>query len=159
MAALRLRAAEAADIAFIRAIEQRDDYAGFIYRWSQERHEASLADATMRYLIGIDADERPQGFAILRDVGDEGGPYLVRMAVTEPGRGLGRQLLGSVCTLVFAESDTPRLSLDVFEDNPRARALYEGLGFRIDRFSEGPVERPSGEPARLVYMSLMRGAA
>ena len=159
MIRLALRAAEPADIAFIRALEQRDDYAAFIYRWSQAEHEAVLAAPDKRTLIGDDEAGSPVGFAILRNVGDDSVPYLVRIAVARPGEGLGRALLAQVCDWVFAQSATPRLELDVFEDNVRAQALYRRLGFVVDRISEEPAGRPSGQPARLIYMSLARGAA
>ena len=96
------------------------------------------------------------GFAILRDFGGDRVPYLVRMAVVRPGERLGRALLAQVCDWVFAESAAPRLELDVFEDNLRAQALYRRLGFVEDRVSEEPVGRPSGQPARLIYMSRVR---
>lgn len=158
MVRLALRAAEPADIAFIRSLEQRDDYAAFIYRWSQDQHEASLAAPDKRTLIGEDAAGVPVGFAILENFDEETVPYLVRMAVARPGEGLGRALLAEVCDWVFAQSDAPRLELDVFEDNLRAQALYRRLGFIVGRVSEAPVQRPSGEPARLIYMSLARDA-
>ena len=61
-----------------------------------------------------------------------------------------------VCDWVVAESAAPRLELDVFEDNLRAQALYRRLGFVVERISEEPVGRPSGQPARLIYMARAR---
>lgn len=156
MGALVLRIATPGDIAFIQSLEQRDDYAAFIYRWDRERHEASLAEPAMRYLIGEDAAGAPVGFAILRNIDGKAVPYLVRMAVAAPGKGVGRGFLKAVCDWVFETSAATAIELDVFEDNLRARALYSRLGFREDRLSEAPVDRPNGEQARLVYMSLTR---
>ncbi len=159
MTGLALRAAEPADISFIRGLEQRDDYAAFIFRWSQAEHEAVLAAPDKRTLIADDDAGAPVGFAILRNMADDAVPYLVRMAVARPGEGLGRALLAQVCDWVFAESAASRLELDVFEDNTRAQALYRRLGFVVERVSEAPVDRPSGEPARLIYMSRTRDSA
>ncbi len=159
MAKLALRAAELADIDFIQSLEQREDFAAFIYRWDRSKHEAALAQADNCYLIGQDLEGKPLGFAILRNMGDGSVPHLVRMAVSEPGRGLGHSLLKLVCDWVFDSAGAPAITLDVFEDNPRARALYRRLGFQEDRYSDGPIDRPSGQPARLVYMSLLRAAA
>lgn len=159
MTRITLRPGTADDIGFIRSLEQRDDYAAFIYRWSQEQHEANFAEPDKRYLIGSNEMNAACGFAILREFGGEATPHLVRMAVSHPGQGLGRRFLGLVCDWVFENSAAPAITLDVFEDNPRARALYGRLGFQVDRLSEAPVDRPSGQPARLVYMSLARSAA
>ena len=156
MTELTLRPGTSADIEFIRSLEQRDDYAAFIYRWSQERHESTFAEADKRYLIGCDTGNVPYGFAILRDFGGDSTPHLVRMAVANPGRGLGRRFLKLVCDWVFANSTAPAITLDVFEDNARARALYGRLGFLVDYLSDGLVDRPNGQPARLVYMTLAR---
>ncbi len=156
MVAIRLRPGGRADIGFIHSLEQRNDNAAFIFRWSEAHHEASLKENDKRYLIGVDAENRPQGFAILHNIGENTVPYLVRIAVAEPGRGVGHALLKQVCDWVFAQSAAPRLELDVFEDNLRAQALYRRLGFIVDRVSEDTVDRPNGQPARLVYMSLAR---
>lgn len=156
MIPLTLRPGTTADIGFIRSLEQRGDYAAFIYRWSEERHATTFAEPDKRYLIASDAEGVPCGFAILRDFGGDSTPHLVRMAVAEPGQGLGRSLLKLVCDWVFENSAAPALTLDVFEDNARARTLYGRLGFQVDCLSEGPVDRPNGQPARLVYMTLAR---
>ncbi len=156
MPALTLRPGTTADIEFIRSLEQRADYAAFIYRWSGERHATTFAEPDKRYLIASDTEGAPCGFAILRDFGGDSTPHLVRMAVANPGQGLGRSFLKLVCDWVFESSAAPAITLDVFEDNARARALYGRLGFQVDYLSDGPVDRPNGEPARLVYMILAR---
>jgi RimJ/RimL family protein N-acetyltransferase len=52
------------------------------------------------------------------------------------GRGLGRRLIEAALTAV-RESDIVRVELDVYEDNTRAIALYEKVGF----IREGIVRR------------------
>jgi RimJ/RimL family protein N-acetyltransferase len=49
-----------------------------------------------------------------------------------PERGLGRRLLKELMRLAFGELGAHRLFLDVYEDNARARHLYESLGFQYE---------------------------
>lgn len=69
------------------------------------------------------------GFVLLQRRGVVGSPYLATLAVDEPyrGRGIGTRLIA------FAEEyfrpQARHLFLCVSSFNPRARALYERLGF------------------------------
>lgn len=76
------------------------------------------------------ADGRRAGFTILQPRGVIGSPYLATIAVAPDyrGRGVGTRLIQQV-------EDTCRrgarhLFLCVSSFNPRAKALYERLGFR-----------------------------
>ena len=57
---------------------------------------------------------------------------LKRIAVATPGLGLGKAILRGVIRAVFEEHQAERLWLDVFADNPRARAAYRAVGFVED---------------------------
>jgi ribosomal protein S18 acetylase RimI-like enzyme len=46
------------------------------------------------------------------------------------GEGIGRALLGHLLARSREDGYT-RAALDVADSNPRARALYEGMGFRL----------------------------
>lgn len=61
---------------------------------------------------------------------DEGMHYVANLGVREPwrGRGIGRALVLGAQARARALGRTV-LALDVADDNPRARALYESLGF------------------------------
>lgn len=63
-------------------------------------------------------------------VEDSGSIELKRIVVVPPGQGLGRRILHEVLRIAFDELHGHRLFLDIFEDNTRARHLYESLGFR-----------------------------
>jgi diamine N-acetyltransferase len=57
---------------------------------------------------------------------------LKRIVVAVPERGLGRQVLSEIIRTAFREVSAHRLFLDVYEDNARARHLYECLGFKYE---------------------------
>jgi ribosomal protein S18 acetylase RimI-like enzyme len=61
----------------------------------------------------------------------EPGAYVFDVEVAEPyrGRGHGRALM-LLAERIAADAGQPLIGLHVFEDNDRARALYESLGYR-----------------------------
>jgi len=48
------------------------------------------------------------------------------------GRGYGDEAIGLVLGLAFDGLGLHRIGLDVLAINPRARALYEGVGFTVE---------------------------
>ncbi|MFJ8041991.1 GNAT family N-acetyltransferase [Kitasatospora sp. NPDC096147] len=61
----------------------------------------------------------------------------IAVAPEHRGAGLGSLLLGEILT-VAAEQGCHRVRLDVIDVNPRARALYERLGFRAVKTERTP---------------------
>jgi diamine N-acetyltransferase len=68
-----------------------------------------------------------------------------------PERGLGRKILGELIRIAFRELGAHRLYLDVFEDNSRARHLYESLGFQY----EGVMREAASRDGRWFNLHLM----
>jgi len=70
-------------------------------------------------------------------------------------RGLGRPAMAAVCELVLQEWGLARFWLDVFEDNARARHVYEDLGVRATAYAYQPrLPRGDGGTAPLMRMEL-----
>jgi RimJ/RimL family protein N-acetyltransferase len=150
----RLRPAKRTDIDWIVAQEQRPDLAPFIHRWPRQQHLANLTDPGKRYLIA-ERDGGPLGFVILAGLETPARDIeLVRMAVAEPGRGLGQPLLRRLIDLAFDELGARRLWLDVFDDNPRAIRAYQAVGFREDGERRAGVAKSNGETGTLVIMAI-----
>jgi ribosomal protein S18 acetylase RimI-like enzyme len=85
------------------------------------------------------------GFALMNRRGVVGSPYLATLAVAPAvrGRGVGTRLVGFVED--YFRSEAMHLFICVSSFNPRARALYERLGYRQvgelpDYFIEGASE-------------------
>jgi ribosome biogenesis GTPase len=123
-------------------------------QWSREEHLASLGDDEYRHVVVEDARSGAMvGYVILSGLrGDSRTVQLLRVVITDKGRGLGREAVRQVKDLAFTEHDAARLWLDVWDHNARARRLYESEGFTVD-------ERPpdaSAEPdiEGLVIMSI-----
>jgi RimJ/RimL family protein N-acetyltransferase len=125
-----LRPAIPADIPRIAALERLPGIRDFVGQWSEERHHQTLAGPDARYFVSEDESGELRAFAILRGFQESSRSIeLKRIVVAAPGLGLGRKLLEEMIRMAFEEFGAHRLWLDVFEDNARARHVYESLGF------------------------------
>jgi diamine N-acetyltransferase len=151
-----IRPATQADIAWIVSQEQRPDFATFIHRWPPERHERNLVDRDKLYLIAQDEAQERVAFVILAGLSSKARSFeLVRMAVTRPGAGIGKPLLMIVMEMAFKKLGASRLWLDVFDDNVRARRVYEAVGFREEGTSGETAVKTDGQLGSLVIMSIL----
>ena len=124
-----LRPARAEDIAAIMRIERLPGYDLFIGASSREEHAAMLtsADGALRVW---EIDGAVRGFAILTKLTNEHGVVqLKRIAVDAPGEGMGAPFVRAAMDHVFTTTHAHRLELDTSAENPRARHVYEKLGF------------------------------
>ena len=124
-----VQAATKSDIPAIMRVERTDDYARLIGRWDAEEHITEIEKPSCRYLVARDGTEIA-GFAILQSVGSANHCVrLRRIAVENPGRGVGSGLLRSVLQICFAELAANRVELFVFVENERAYRTYLKNGF------------------------------
>lgn len=125
-----LRPAVTDDIPALVALEQIPFASRFVGQWSEERHRTTLDGNDARYLVSEDETGQLRAYVILRGLGEDNRAIeLKRIVVAVPEKGLGRRILTEVIRLVFEDLHAHRLFLDVFDDNARARHLYESLGF------------------------------
>ena len=130
---LSLRPADPADIKAIRRIEADPRYDGLVGRWTAERHAEEMVLPSSLYFVLRDEGGDIVGFALLQGFGDNDRKlHLKRIAVSEPGQGLGSRLLGAVLERLYETTDTNRVDLDVFLGNDRARRAYEKAGFKVE---------------------------
>ncbi|MDE3187608.1 MAG: GNAT family N-acetyltransferase [Acidobacteriota bacterium] len=150
-----LRPATLADLPAMIAMERLPESCQFVGQWSEERHRATLVSADARYLVSEAESGEPQAFAILRGLSEPSRSIeLKRIVVATPGRGLGRKMLQELMGIAFDELGAHRLFLDVFEDNARARHLYESLGFVYEGKMREAALR-NGEYCTLRLMSVL----
>ena len=150
-----LRPAVPADIPRIIAIERMPESRRFVGQWSEERHRQTMLGGDARYYVSGAESGELRAFAILRGLKESSRSIeLKRIVVATPERGLGRKILEELMRIAFEELKAHRLFLDVFEDNARARHLYESLGFVY----EGTLREAAcrdGEYCTLRLMSLL----
>ena len=121
------------DIPDIVALERLDESQRYVGQWLEDRHGAVLSGADARYYLCTAEDGSPAAYVILRGLADSSGSVeLKRFVVAAPGNGLGRRILSEVLHIAFEELRAHRFFLDVYDDNARARHLYESLGFKYE---------------------------
>ena len=97
------------------------------------------------------------GFAIVLGLDDPNRrAHLKRIAVAAPGRGDGARLLRGLIDHVFAETETNRLDLDVFEGNERAKRAYESAGFTAEGLMREHHRLADGSFRNVWLMSILR---
>ena len=150
-----LRPANVHDIPAIAALERIPDFRDFVGQWSEERHARTLASGDVRYFVSDSGSGTVQAFTILRGIEEASRSIeLKRLVVATPGKGLGRRILNQLMRIVFEEFRAHRMYLDVYEDNARARHLYESLGFVYEGIMREAGER-GGEFISLHLMSML----
>ncbi len=137
MTNLKFERATEKDLPFIMATERMSGYDALVGRWDETRHRAALNDGHYAYFLAREA-ATPAGFAIVRDwASAERVSCVKRIAVPNPGSGIGRRLLHAVVATIFRETQAHRVWLGVFPDNARARRAYEAVGFKAEGVARG----------------------
>ena len=131
---IQLRPAQETDLDFVLAVESANDNRPYIGQWSREQHHAVLTDPDHRfYIVERNPDHTPVGYVILQGLTDPNRTVQIRrIAITEKGKGYGRQTLRQAKQLAFKAFNTHRLWLDVKTYNPRAQHLYQSEGFVVE---------------------------
>ena len=125
-----LRPATTNDIPQIAALERNPASSNFVGRWPEERHLATLANPDARYFVVDSPGGGIGAFALLRGLQEASRSIeFKRIVVATPGQGLGRRIVSELIRIVFDDLGAHRFYLDVYEDNARARHIYESLGF------------------------------
>ena len=122
------------DLPFVLNAERAPENSPFVVNWSEEKHQASLADPDVHHVVVFrTGTETPVGYVILRGLCDPSGPIeLKRLLIVDKGKGLGRSTLELIKEFVFDQLKRRRLWLNVLPNNRRARNLYQSTGFRYE---------------------------
>lgn len=127
-----LAPARAEDVPAIMALERGEGFERLVGRWSADEHLKALQDPARLHLVWREGEE-VLGFVLFEQLADPNRTLrLRRIAVREPGRGLGSALIGAAVGHAFERLGAHRLELLVFEDNERARRAYLKAGFTCE---------------------------
>ncbi len=123
-----LERASTEDAAVFAGLEQDRDVRPFIVAYDGARHLETMAAPDAIYLRILDRDGLA-GFMILVLDGDGESVECRRIVVARRGRGIGQEAIAQMERYAAEVLNRSRVWLDVFEENERARHLYEKLGY------------------------------
>ncbi|SDY71004.1 GNAT family N-acetyltransferase [Citreimonas salinaria] len=128
---LRLRSTDIADLTFVREAESAPENRAFVGQWTEAEHAACMDDADCRHLVIEDPrNGELLGYVVLQGLRDPSRAMLLRrLVVARKGRGAGPRAVEAVIRHCFDDCGLHRLWLEVREDNPAARRIYERFGF------------------------------
>ena len=145
-----------ADIPAILALERGPGFETLVGRWSQAQHEAVMARAGSLYLLWK-PDGDSLGFALIQNLDSpHDSAYLKRIAVAEPGQGVGGRLLEALADWLFGSTRINRFSLHVFPENERAVRAYRRTGFEHEGLCRENYRHMDGAYRDALQMALLR---
>lgn len=151
---MTLRRASADDLSYILDLEQKFRGMRLLSGNDRVTHERQFSNPDCLYWI-VETDAGPAGFVIMRDIhSKDRNIELQRIAVAEPGRGLGSQVLRVVMEKAFREFGAHRLWLDTYSDNARAQHVYRSAGFKQEGILR-ECKKWGDEYRSLVLMSIL----
>jgi len=113
----------------IAQMEQDEDTRGSIIPYSLERHRREHAKSEIFYKSIYTPKRRLIGFLILACAPDSQGVEFRRIVIQQKGQGYGKQAVRLIDRICAEELGRKEVWLDVFEDNDRARHIYESSGY------------------------------
>ena len=121
-------------------------------------HLRRIGKADDRVDFGIEVQGKLVGECVLNDIDRPNRSASFRIAIWDPasrGKGIGTDATRLTVAHAFNVLDLNRVELEVFAFNPKARHIYQNLGFTV----EG-VRRQAlwweGEPVDAIMMAILR---
>ncbi len=127
-----------------------------IQAWIKKEQDKNV-QKELSFLIEAVQDSKLIGFVVLDGIQWSHGDAWLGIGIGERvyrGRGLGTEAVRLVLRYAFTELNLHRVSLNVFEYNPRAMRAYEKAGFRVEGRVRGALQR-NGRRWDLVFMGIL----
>jgi len=115
-------------------MERSSENADFIRNWSRDRHLNALTDENKaHWIVQTLAGNHITGYVIFIGINNpDKSIEFKRIVIDEKNKGYGRETVKIIKKVVFEKLGAHRLWLEVMENNPRARHLYESEGFIVE---------------------------
>lgn len=129
-----------------------------IEEWIKKETEDEPSPNSVFFIIQEKATNRLIGDIGLGGIHWSQGNCFVGIAIGERelwGKGYGTDAMRVIVRYAFTELNLHRVSLDVFEYNPRAIRSYEKVGFKIEGKHRGALNR-EGRRWDEVYMGILK---
>ncbi len=131
----RLIVAEAKikDIPLILEIENDKENRDFIWVGTEDEHRSEIEnDINLLLLFYGKDDGEVKGYTLVERDFKSHLFEIRRLAITDKGKGYGRESIKGLIRYAFEQTDTNRVFWDVYPDNTVGIALYESLGMHRD---------------------------
>jgi RimJ/RimL family protein N-acetyltransferase len=125
--------------------------------WLEEEYKATVPDMVV-FVIQTLEDDRPIGFVDLNGFQRRPGDAFIGIGLGEPaywGKGYGTDAMQLIVRYAFQVLGLHRVSLNVFEYNPRAIRSYEKAGFQVEGRLSSAMQR-DGKRWDWLYMGILR---
>jgi RimJ/RimL family protein N-acetyltransferase len=147
--------AQETDIAAIMELEKHKDNRNFIWQGTYEEHKKEIeSDDYILQVFNKKENGETIGFALIFLDKKSERFELRRIAVSEKGKGYGREALTALIKFAFEELQMNRFWLDVYPDNKVGIKLYEGIGMHKDGVLRQNYKSERGYLDMIVYSIL-----
>ncbi|MBR4861965.1 MAG: GNAT family N-acetyltransferase [Firmicutes bacterium] len=114
-------------------IESHEENRDYLWIGTVEEHKAEIADPNHLLLIFHEKKSRvTKGYALIRLDHKSHIFEVRRIAITDKGKGFGKESMIGLIRYAFEFANTNRLWLDVYPDNEIGIKLYDSLGMYRD---------------------------
>ena len=152
---MNIREAISQDIEEIIEIETHKENRDFLWIGTKEEHESEIKDPNHLLLIFKEKqDDRTVGYALVRLDKKSEIFELRRIAITEKGKGYGREAMEALLKEAFENMNINRFWLDVYPDNVIGIKLYEGMGMHRDGVLRQNYKAERGYLDQIIYSML-----
>jgi RimJ/RimL family protein N-acetyltransferase len=152
----RLERAAPEDIPAIMTLERGEGFDRLVGRWTADAHLEAMSGRDVLHLVWRQGDDVP-GFVMFDGIeSPHRAVRLRRIAVREPGRGLGSTILEEALAHAFEALEAHRLHLMVFIENTRAERAYRRAGFVDEGVLRDCHRTPEGEFRSMRMMSILQ---
>ena len=152
---LYLMEAQESDINMIMEIENHKDNRDFIWQGTYEQHLSEINDENHLLLKFEKTEDRGiAGYCLIGLDRHSERFELRRIAITEKGKGYGREAIKALMDYAFTELGMNKFWLDVYPDNKTGIELYESLGLKKEGVLRQNYKSERGYLDQVVYSML-----
>ena len=152
---LYLMEAQESDINMIMEIENHKDNRDFIWQGTYEQHLSEINDENHLLLKFEKSEDRGiAGYCLIGLDRHSEKFELRRIAITEKGRGYGREAINELIRYAFEDLGMNKFWLDVYPDNKVGISLYESLGLKKEGVLRQSYKSERGYLDQVLYSML-----
>ena len=143
------------DIDVVIALESHKDNRDFLWIGTYEEHKSEIADKKQILFVFKEKQTNATiGYSLIRLDYKSDIFELRRIAISEKGKGYGKEAMHALFKLAFEDMGMNRLWLDVYPDNLIGLSLYKGLGMHKDGVLRQGDKTDRGYLDRVIYSML-----